>query len=105
MTFEEALAAWLPGQRWFAGKDAAITSLAITEDITLVQGDPGLRHLIVSVSQGSSGPGGRGAGGSTTDRYQVFAGVRHQLPGWLQHAVIGPDGHGNLAYDGLHDPA
>src|SRR6516165_1570477 len=93
MTFEEALAAWLPGQRWFAGKGTPITGLAIVADTTLVDGDPGLRHLILAVSQ----PGG-------TDSYQVFAGTRAQLPGWLEHARIGPAGRGMTAYDGLHDP-
>jgi maltokinase len=72
MTFEEALVAWLPEQRWFAGKGTPITGLAITADTTLVAGDPGLRHLILAVEQGSG-----------TDAYQVFAGTRAQLPaGW-----------------------
>src|SRR5215470_835805 len=93
MTFEEALVAWLPQQRWFAGKGTPITGLAIAEDTTLVAGDPGLRHLILAVSQGSG-----------TDSYQVFAGTRADLPGWLDHARIGPDGEGLTAYDGLHDP-
>jgi maltokinase len=98
MTLEEALAAWLPGQRWFAGKHAPITSLAVTADTTLVEGDPGLRHLILSVGQTPAGAAGH------TDRYQVLAGVRQRLPDRLQHAKIGPDGRGNLAYEGLHDP-
>src|SRR5262249_57836768 len=93
MTFEEALVAWLPQQRWFAGKGTPITGLAIAEDTTLVAGDPGLRHLILAVSQGSG-----------TDSYQVFAGTRADLPGWLDHARIGPAGQGLTAYDGLHDP-
>jgi maltokinase len=98
MTVEEALAAWLPGQRWFAGKDAPVTSVAIIADTTLVTGDPGLRHLIISVGQRTAG------GGVSTDRYQVLAGVRRRLPDRLRHAVIGPDGRGSVAYDGLHDP-
>ena len=98
MTFEEALAGWLPGQRWFAGKGAPIDSLAIVEDTVLAEGDPGLRHLIVAVSQG-----GR------ADRYQVLAGLRTQIPDRLEHAVIGPAGPGGdgqawTAYDALHDP-
>jgi maltokinase len=98
MTFEEALAKWLPAQRWFAGKGAPITGVTIAAGSTLVDGDPSLRHLILSVRQ--RGPGQW----ETEDRYQVFAGVRHQLPGELEHAVIGPDGRGAIAYDGLHDP-
>ena len=53
MTFEEILAAWLPGQRWFAGKGTPITDLAVAEQTTLISGDPGLRHLIVAVTQAS----------------------------------------------------
>ena len=83
MTFEEALAGWLPGQRWFAGKGAPIDRLAIVADTVLVEGDPGLRHLIVAVSQ---------AGG--TDRYQLLAGLRTAIPDRLEHAVIGPAGDG-----------
>jgi maltokinase len=93
MTFEEALIAWLPGQRWFSGKGTPITGLAIVADTVLVDGDPGLRHLILAVSQG-----GR------TDTYQVFAGVRAHLPEWLSHVRIGPAGAGMTGYDGLHDP-
>ena len=98
MTFEEALAGWLPGQRWFAGKGAPIDRLAIVADTVLVEGDPGLRHLIVAVSQ---------AGG--TDRYQLLAGLRTAIPDRLEHAVIGPAGDAGpgqawTAYDALHDP-
>jgi maltokinase len=93
MTFAEALAAWLPGQRWFAGKGTPITGLTVAADTTLVAGDPELRHLILAVSQGGA-----------TDTYQVFAGMRADLPGWLDHARIGPAGGGMTAYDGLHDP-
>jgi maltokinase len=93
MTFEEALIAWLPRQRWFAGKGTPVTGLAIVADTALVDGDPGLRHLILAVSQD-----GR------TDQYQMFAGVRAHLPEWLNHVRIGPAGQGMTAYDGLHDP-
>jgi maltokinase len=95
MTFEEALAGWLPAQRWFAGKGTPITGLTITADTTLVEGDPGLRHLMVSVRQGGAG---------ASERYQVLTGARRELPRRLEHAVIGPDGRGSTAYDGLHDP-
>jgi len=93
MTFEEALAQWLPEQRWFAGKGTPITDLAIAAETTLVGGDPGLNHLIVAVTQ----DGG-------TDFYQIFTGLRAELPGRLDHVRIGPDGRGQTAYDGLHDP-
>ena len=93
MTFEAELAGWLPRQRWFAGKGAPVSEVAISSDTPLVEGDPGLRHLILTVRQGGS-----------TDRYQVLAGLRAAIPDRLQHAVIGPAGDGLTAYDGLHDP-
>src|SRR5262249_7123786 len=93
MTFEEALAAWLPQQRWFAGKGTPITGFAVAADTTLVGGDPGLRHLIVDVTQATG-----------TDAYQLFAGLRADLPDRLEHVRIGPAGHGLTGYDGLHDP-
>ena len=93
MTFEEGLAAWLPRQRWFAGKGTPIEDVTIVSDTVLVDAEPGLRHLIVAVSQG---------GGA--DRYQVLAGLRATIPDELRHAVIGPAGHGLTAYDGLYDP-
>ena len=93
MTFQEELAAWLPGQRWFAGKGTPITGLTIASDTPLVDGDPGLHHLIVAVAQDEA-----------TDRYQVLTGLRATIPGRLEHAVIGPYGPGRTAYDALHDP-
>jgi len=93
MTFSEALAAWLPGQRWFAGKGTPITGLAVAADTTLVDGDPGLRHLIVAVTQDTG-----------TDLYQLFIGLRADLPDRLAHVRIGPAGGGLAGYDGLHDP-
>ncbi len=93
MTFEETLTIWMPTQRWFAGKGARILDLAIVADTELVAGDPGLRHLIISVSQASS-----------VDSYQVLAGLRAEIPDRLRHAVIGPAGGGLTAYDALHDP-
>src|SRR5215472_11210300 len=93
MTFEETLAAWLPGQRWFAGKGTPITGLAVAEQTTLISGDPGLRHLIVAVTQASG-----------TDSYQLFLGLRADLPDRLEHVRIGPVDAGVVGYDGLHDP-
>jgi maltokinase len=94
MIFEDTLARWLPKQRWYSGIQTPIHDLSITADVTLVDGDPGLRHLIVSTSQ---------ADGIGT--YQVLAGFRSQLPASLSHAVIGPAADGMTAYDALHDPA
>ena len=95
MTFEETLAAWMPTQRWFAGKGARILDLAIVADTPLDTGDPGLRHMIIDVSQGSS-----------VDSYQIFVGLRKRIPDRLEYAVIGSgvSGGRQTAYDGLHDP-
>ncbi len=99
MTFEETLAEWMPSQRWFAGKGARILDLAIVTDTELVGGDPGLHHLIVAVSQGSALPQG-----STRDSYQLFLGLREELPDHLKHVLIGVADDGRIAYDALHDP-
>jgi len=93
MTFEDTLATWLPAQRWFSGSGATIRDLAITMDGTRAEGDPELRHLIVTVSQNGE-----------TARYQVLVGIREHVPDPLRHAVIGPAEGGGTAYEALHDP-
>jgi maltokinase len=129
MRLQEILAGWLPHQRWYAGKDAAITGVAITQQTVLAHGDPGLRHLIIAVSQDGTVPADRAAGGGPSpadgggasagsepsaagvrahgqaDRYQLLVGLRSTVPDRLSHAIIGPAGDGMIAYDGLHDPA
>jgi maltokinase len=112
---EEALAGWLPGQRWFGGKGSEITGLAVTEDTLLAGGsldagsldkgsldegsldrdgpaEPELWHLIVAITQESA-----------SDHYQILVGLRSELPGRLEHAVIGVLPDGRFAYDALHD--
>ncbi len=42
MAIEDALAAWLGNQRWFAGKGQALRDLAIVADTELASGDPEL---------------------------------------------------------------
>jgi maltokinase len=92
MAIEDALAAWLGNQRWFAGKGQGLRDLAIVADTELVAGDPELRHLIVAVSHSTA-----------VDYYQVLVGLRRRLPLRLEHAAIGPAGDGRTAYDALHD--
>ena len=91
MTFEDVLAAWLVRQRWFAGKGRTVHDLAVVADTEIVPGDPGLRHLLVTVSHGA-----------TSDCYQLFIGLRARLPARLRHARIGSF-DGLQVYDGLHD--
>jgi len=93
MTFEDTLATWLVKQRWFAGKGRTVHDLAVVADTEIIPGDPGLRHLIVTVSHGA-----------TSDCYQLFIGSRARLPARLRHVRIGT--HSGLQiYDGLHDTA
>jgi maltokinase len=93
MTFEDTLATWLVKQRWFAGKGRTVHDLAVVADTEIIPGDPGLRHMIVTVSHGA-----------TSDCYQLFIGYRARLPARLRHARIGT--HSGLQiYDGLHDTA
>ena len=91
MTFADTLATWLVKQRWFAGKGRTVHDLAVVADTEIIPGDPGLRHLIVTVSHGA-----------TSDSYQLFLGYRARLPARLRHARIGADA-GLQVYDGLHD--
>jgi maltokinase len=64
MTFEDTLATWLVKQRWFAGKGRTVHDLAVVADTEIIPGDPGLRHLLVTVSHGA-----------TSDCYQLFVGT------------------------------
>jgi maltokinase len=91
MVFEDVLAAWLVKQRWFAGKGRTVHDLAVVADTEIIPGDPGLRHLLVTVSHGA-----------TSDCYQLFVGLRARLPARLRHARIGSV-DGVQVYDGLHD--
>jgi maltokinase len=93
MRLEDALATWLQEQRWFAGKGRTLRDLAIVADTEVAAGDPALRHLVVLVSHGT-----------TADHYQVFVGLRSELPDWLEHARIGQTEDGRHVYDALHDP-
>src|SRR5581483_11215911 len=80
MTFEDTLATWLVKQRWFAGKGRTVHDLAVVADTEIIPGDPGLRHLIVTVSHGA-----------TSDSYQLFVGYRARLPARLHHADLTRD--------------
>jgi maltokinase len=92
MAIEDALAVWLGNQRWFAGKGQGLRDLAIVAESEIIGGDPELRHLIIAVSHST-----------TVDYYQVFVGLREQLPSRLEHAKIGLADDGRTAYDALHD--
>ena len=72
MTFADTLATWLVKQRWFAGKGRTVHDLAVVADTEIIPGDPGLRHLMVTVSHGA-----------TSDCYQLYIGSRARLPARL----------------------
>ena len=73
------LPAWLPTQRWFAGKDREVTAVRPVAWTTVLAGDPLLVHLVVHVEQGDR-----------TDPYQLLIGSRQaQLPDVAASASIG----------------
>jgi len=92
MAFEDTLATWLVKQRWFAGKGRGLRDLAVLADTEIVAGDPELRHLVLTVSHGT-----------TVDYYQVLVGLRREMPDRLKHAEIGLADDGRHVYDALHD--
>jgi maltokinase len=90
----DLLAGWLPGQRWFPGRSARLSGLDVVSDVSLHEGPPALRHLIVEAQL----PGGPA-------RFQVPVGYRPEasLPLSLRGALIGQ--HDGIAYyDALQDP-
>jgi maltokinase len=100
------LHAWLPHQRWFAGKGHPVTGFSLVSATELLPLDggsgPGLLHMLVRVKQpGLPAP-------SSQDCYQLLLGVRETLPPHLAPALIGHLAEGPLAgrtvYEGLHDP-
>lgn len=88
---EASLTDWLPRQRWFAGKGMSVDEVTILSDIPIVEGDPGMRHVIAGVRQGE-----------TVDQYQILLGVRESLPERLEYSGIGHYGH-VWVYDAVHD--
>ncbi|MFI5974261.1 phosphotransferase [Streptomyces sp. NPDC051452] len=105
-SLDPLLRAWLPRQRWFAGKGRPITGLIPVAATELLPPDGrlGLYHLLVRVDQ----PPAPGAAPHPGDCYQLLIGVREALPPRLAPALIGhaTDGPfaGRTVYDALYDP-
>jgi maltokinase len=75
------LPSWLPGQRWFAGKDRPVTQTRPIRVVRLLDGDPMLMHALVEVEQD-----GR------KSLYQLLLGSRAAPPEYLAGVWVGPDG-------------
>ena len=88
----DELAAWMPTQRWFAGKNRPVRSVAVVETTELAGEDPRLVHAIVTVTHADGGD----------DTYQLLLGVRRELPEHLAHCSIGV-ADGATVYDAVHD--
>ncbi|MFD5632502.1 phosphotransferase [Streptomyces sp. NPDC127072] len=101
----ELLRAWLPRQRWFAGKGRPVTDLTLVSTTELY---PGCLHLLVRTEHFALPAHGGTATPPPDDCYQLLLGVGKALPPRLAHAVIGRPSAGPLAdlvvYDALHDP-
>jgi maltokinase len=74
---------WLPGQRWFAGKDRPINSVGQLSTTVLLAGDPLLLHVVVEVHQTDR-----------TEPYQLLVASRSQLPEHLGSSWFGLDAGG-----------
>ncbi|GAA2649077.1 maltokinase N-terminal cap-like domain-containing protein [Streptomyces vastus] len=92
------LQAWLPRQRWFAGKGRPVTDLTL---LSVTELHPGFLHLLVHAQHGAGAP-------PSGDCYQLLLGIREALPPRLVHAFIGRASQGPLAglmvYDAFRDP-
>jgi maltokinase len=102
-SLDPLLRAWLPRQRWFAGKGLPIDRFRLAAATELVPpggrlGPLGLLHVLVDVEQPGRPP----------DCYQLLLGAHPLVPSALVRAALGPavggPYDGLTLYDAPHDP-
>ncbi|MGW7271600.1 maltokinase N-terminal cap-like domain-containing protein [Streptomyces sp. NPDC054864] len=108
-SLDPLLRAWLPRQRWFAGKGRPITDFTLVAATELLPptAELGLLHLLLRVRQPQVPEQAGGAPAPPADCYQLLLGVRRELPPRLAPALIGHVTRGPLTgftvYEALHD--
>ncbi|KAA9155009.1 phosphotransferase [Amycolatopsis acidicola] len=85
------LPGWLPGQRWFAGKDRPVDAVLPVRATVLTEGDPLLLHLVVEVVQGAR-----------REHYQLLIAGREKLPEYLGSSWLGTE-NGRPCYEAAND--
>jgi maltokinase len=88
-----SVAAVLPDQRWFAGKDRPVQAVIPMRATDLAGSDPRLIHAVIEVDQGAQ----------PRDRYQLLLGMRSEAPETLMHASMATTGD-HAVYQAIHDP-
>ncbi|MEV5986658.1 maltokinase [Streptomyces sp. NPDC052051] len=99
------LRAWLPRQRWFAGKGRPVTDVALLSVTELAQG---CLHILIRADYAEQ-PGGRAPDTDPAhDCYQLLLGIGKSVPSRLSPAVLGRVSEGPLTgllvYDALQAP-
>jgi maltokinase len=92
---EDALAAWLRDQRWFAAKSRDLGQVHVLETVALPMTDPPAPAMVIACVESRFAAG-------THDIYQLPLALRPQEEGW-QDGVIATVG-AMTVYDALRDP-
>ena len=92
--------AWLPDQRWFAGKGRQVTSVDLAPPVLLRTESPVLLHQLATVHFAADG-----GDPVPPQHYQLLIGLRADPDERLDHATLGVLEDGRQVYDGLADAA